>query len=94
MSKSNTIGAVILGAAAGVAILKFFNMPEEEREEFYAHLKERADKLLEVTEGTIETIKSHFAQIDEKAKEEWVDKLLIAKNLLNELFGSAKKYLA
>ena len=94
MSKSNTIGAVILGAAVGVAILKFFNMPEEEREEFYSHLKERAYELLDDTEGTIETVKIHFAQIDEKEKEEWVEKLLIAKNLLNELFGSAKKYLA
>ena len=93
MSKANTIGAIILGAAAGVALLKFFSMPEEEREEFITHLKTRAHDLLDDAENTVDKVKEHFAEIDMKPKEAWVDKLFIAKRLLTELFGSEKRYL-
>jgi hypothetical protein len=93
MSKANTIGALILGAAAGVALVKFFTMPEYEIEEFMAHLKNRAHDLLDDAEGTVDTVKAHFAEIDMKPKEAWVDKLFVAKRLLTELFGSEKRFL-
>ena len=93
MSKSATIEAIILGAAVGVALLKFYNMPEEDRKEFYDHLKSRAQELLDDTEETINTVKNHFAMIDAKPKEEWVQKLLVGKKLLAELFGSDHKFL-
>lgn len=44
MSKEKTIGAIILGAAAGVALVRFYSMPDEERKEFISHLKNRAVK--------------------------------------------------
>ncbi len=93
MSKANTIGALVLGAAASVALIKYFSMPELEREEFITHLKDRAHELLDDAEGTVDTIKQHFAEIDMKPKEAWVDKLFVAKRLLTELFGSDKKFL-
>ena len=91
MSKENTIGAILLGAAVGVALLRFYNMPEEERNEFISHLKNRAHELLDDTEGTMDRVKHHFAQID--VKENTVDKLLGLKNLLTELFGSNRRFL-
>ena len=93
MSKANTIGAIILGAAAGVALVKFFTMPEYEKEEFLTHLKNRAHDLLDDAEGTVETVKQHFAEIDMKPSGAWVDKLFVAKRLLTELFGSEKRFL-
>ena len=93
MSKSNTIGGIILGAAVGVALLKFFNMPEEDREEFYSHLKNRAHELLDDVEGTVSTVKQHFAEIDAKPAEEWVEKFIVGKRLLTTLFGSARRFL-
>ena len=66
MSKENTIGAILLGAAVGVALLRFYNMHEEERNEFISHLKNRAHELLDDTEGTMDRVKHHFAQIDLK----------------------------
>jgi rhamnogalacturonyl hydrolase YesR len=93
MSRANTIGAVILGAAAGVALIKFFSMPEYERDEFISHLKNRAHELLDDAESTVDTVKQHFAEIDMKPKEAWVDKLFVAKRLLTELFGSEKRFL-
>ncbi len=93
MSRSNTIGAIILGAAVGVALLEFFNMPEEEREEFYCHIKNRAHDLLDDVEGTVDTVKQHFAEIDRKPKEEWVEKFLVVKRLLSNLFGYERRFL-
>ena len=91
MSKENTIGAILLGAAVGVAVLRFYNMPEEERHEFISHLKNRAHELLDDTEGTMDRVKHHFAQID--LKENSVGKLLGLKNLFTELFGSDRRFL-
>jgi len=91
MSKSNTIGAVILGAAAGMALLKFYSMPDDERQEFISHIKNRAHDLLDDAEGTLDTVKEHFAEID--AKPSAVDKLFVIKRLLTDLFGSEKRYL-
>ena len=93
MSKSNYIGAIILGAAAGLAILKFYSMPDEEREEFISHLKNRAHDLLDDAENTVDKVNHYFAEIDTKARNEWVDKLFIVKRLLTELFGSERRYL-
>ena len=93
MSRSNTIGAVILGAAVGVALLKFYNMPEEDRKDFYAHLKNRAHDLLDDVEGTVDTVKQHFAEIDRKPTEEWIEKFLVVKKLVVKLFGSERRFL-
>ncbi|GAC1596727.1 MAG: hypothetical protein NVS3B19_19180 [Ginsengibacter sp.] len=91
MSKANTIGAIILGAAAGVALLKFFNMPEDERQEFISHLKNRAHHLLDDAEGTVEKVKHHLEQID--LRDHPVDNLFGVKNMLTDLFGSERRFL-
>ena len=93
MSRSNTIGAIILGAAVGVAILKFFTMPDEEREELYCQLNNKAHDLLDDVEGTVDTIKQHFAEIDTKPEEEWVEKLIVFKRLLGNLFGTPRIFI-
>ena len=93
MSKSNYIGAIILGAAAGLALLKFYSMSQEEREEFISHLKDRAHDLLDDAENTVDKVNHYFAEIDTKASNEWVDKLFIVKRLLTDLFGSERRYL-
>ncbi len=91
MAKAQTIGAIILGAAAGVALIKFFSMPELERDEFISHLKSRAHDLLDDAEGTVDKVKNHFAEID--TREHPVDKLFVVKRLLSDLFGSEKRFL-
>ena len=93
MSKSNYIGAIILGAAAGLAILKFYTMPDDEKREFISHLKNRAHDLLDDAENTFDKVNFYFDQIDAKARNEWVDKLFVVKKLLTDLFGSEKRYL-
>jgi hypothetical protein len=68
-------------------------MPDEEREEFISHLKNRAHDLLDDAENTVDKVNYYFAEIDTKARNEWVEKLFIVKRLLTELFGSERRYL-
>jgi hypothetical protein len=93
MTKSDKIGVILLGAAAGMALLKYYNMPYEEKQEFKAHLTNRAHDLLDEAEDTMDTVKQHFAEMDSKAPNAWVDKLFVFKRLLTTLFGSERRYL-
>ena len=93
MLKSNVIGAIILGAAASVALLEFYRMPYYEREEFLSHLKNKTHDLLDDAEGTLDTVKVHFDEIDSIPVNQWVDKLFVVKRLLTNLFGSERRYL-
>jgi hypothetical protein len=93
MAKSNKIAAIILGAAAGVALLKFFNMPKEERQEFFSHLKNKTNELLDNAEETVETVEHYMDEVKAKGENEWIDKLYILKRLFKELYGSQQHYL-
>ncbi len=93
MSQSNNIAAIILGAAAAVAILKFFNMDKEDRDLFLSNLKAKTHELLDDAESTVEKIEHFVAEIKSKAPHEWTDKLFIMKRMFNELYGHEVRYL-
>lgn len=93
MAKSTTIAAVILGAAAGLALLKFFNMSKEERDAFFSHLKNTTNDLLDNAEVTVEKVEHFMDEIKSKGENEWIDKLYIFKKMFRELYGSEKHYL-
>ena len=93
MSKSNTIAAIILGASAGVALLRFFNMPKEEKEQFYSHIKQTANELLDNSEETVEKVEHYMDEIKQKGDDEWIDKIYILKKMFKSLYGSERHYL-
>lgn len=93
MAKSNTIAAIILGASAGLALLKFFSMPKEERDAFIDHLKLRTNALLDDAEETVEKVEHFIEEIKLKEEDEWIDKLLVLKKMFKDLYGSEKHYL-
>ena len=93
MNKSNTIAAIILGAAAGVALLKFINMPKEEKEAFFAHLKNTTNDLLDNAEDTVEKVEHYMGQIRLTGEGQLVDKLYILKKMFKDLYGSQEHYL-
>ena len=93
MEKSNTIAAIILGAAAGVAFIRFFNMPKEERTAFFSHLKNTTHLLLDDAEETVEKVEHYMDEIKLKGENEWIDKLYILKKMFKELYGSERHYL-
>jgi len=93
MSKQNKIAAIILGAAAGAALIKFFSMPQEKREEFYGHLKNKTHQLLDNAEETVEKVEHYMDELKEKGEDEWIDKIYILKKMFKHLYGSDKHYL-
>lgn len=93
MAKSNKIAAVILGAAAGVALVKFLNMPREQRNEFYDFLKNKSRQLLDNAEDTVEKVEQYMDEFKEKGDDEWIDKIYILKKMFTSLYGSDRNYL-
>ncbi|MEO8416860.1 MAG: hypothetical protein ABI472_24570 [Ginsengibacter sp.] len=93
MAKSKTIAAIILGAAVGVALLKFYNLPKEEKDEFFSYLKDRTNELLDDAEETVEKVEHFIDEIKIKEENEWIDKLYIVKRMFRELYGSDQRYL-
>lgn len=93
MENSNKIAALILGAAAGVALVRYFNMPEEEREEFCAHIKNKTSQLLDNAEESVEKIEHFMSELKSKDKEDWVDKLMVIKKMVKDFYGSQKHFL-
>lgn len=92
MAKSNQIAAIILGAAAGVALVKFFSMPKEEREEFCSHLKNQTTQLLDNAEDTVEKVEQYIDEFKAQGEDEWIDKIYILKKMFRNLYGSDKHY--
>lgn len=93
MTKSDKAALIILGAAAGVAVWRFFNMPVEKRREFCQHIKETTTQLLDNAEDTVEKVDHFISQMDQKGKNEWIDKLYLVKKMFRDLYGSEKNYL-
>jgi hypothetical protein len=93
MTNTNKVAALILGAAVGVALVKFFSMPQEEREEFYSHLKNTTHELLDNAEDTVEKVEHFMDEYNSKGKDEWIDKLYIVKKMFKNLYGSDRHYL-
>ncbi len=91
MSKSNYIGGIILGAAAALAIYKFYSMTPEERDELISDIKEKTHELLNNAEDTVEKVEHYVAKIKEKGEGEWVDKMYLAKKMITEFYGSGKQ---
>jgi len=93
MAKTNKIAAVILGAAAGVALIKFLSMPKAERDEFFSTIKSRTSELLDNAEDTVEKVEHYMDEYKSKGENEWIDKLYILKKMFKNLYGSGKHYL-
>lgn len=93
MAKTNRVAALILGAAAGVALVRFFKMPEEERKEFYNHIKNKTNQLLDNAEDTVEKVEYYMNEYNSKSKNEWIDKLYVLKKMFRNLYGTEKHYL-
>lgn len=93
MAKSDTIAAIILGAAGGFALIKFLSMPQEKRNEFYSFLKQKTTDLLDNTEETVEKVEHYMDEFKEQGEGDWIDKIYILKKMFKNLYGSQRHYL-
>lgn len=90
MTRNEKIAAIILGAAAAVAVYRFFSMPADEREEFFDHIKERTGELLDDADQTVNKVNSYLERYDHEEENAWVDKLYILKRMFKDLYTSEK----
>lgn len=86
-NKTNKIAAIILGAAIGVALVRFFSMPEEERRELISKLKERTNELLSQSGQTVEKVDHFMAEYDQMDENAWIEKVLILKRMFKDLYS-------
>ncbi len=91
MEKSNQIGAIILGAAAALAIYKYTQMTQEERDEFFSAIKDKTQELLEDADNTVEKVQHYVAQIKDKQPDQWFDKLYLVRKMFSEFYGISPK---
>ncbi|MEO6221513.1 MAG: hypothetical protein ABIO81_13855 [Ginsengibacter sp.] len=94
MAKSSTIAAVILGASIGVALLKFYSLPKEERDAFFDHLKNKTDELLDNAEDTVEKVEHFMNEVKAKGEKEWIEKLYVVKKMFRDFYGTEKHFLS
>ena len=94
MAKSSTIAAIIFGASIGVALLKFYSMPKEERDAFFDRLKKQTDYLLDNAEDTVEKVERFMGEIKNKEENEWMEKLYVVKKMFKNLYGTDSSYLS
>lgn len=93
MANKNKITALILGAAVGVALVKFFSMPKDDREAFYNYLKDQTSLLLDNAEDTVDKVEHYMDEFKEKNDDEWIEKLFVLKKMFKNLYGTDKHYL-
>ncbi|MEO8962439.1 MAG: hypothetical protein ABI325_11190 [Ginsengibacter sp.] len=93
MANKNKITALIFGAAVGVALVKFFSMPKEDREAFYNYLKDQTSLLIDNAEDTVEKVEHYMDEFKEKNDDEWIEKLFVLKKMFKNLYGSENRYL-
>jgi phage-related protein len=92
MSKS-TIASLILGASIGLALLKFYSMPEEDKQDFLDNIKKTTNDLLDDAETTVEKVEHYVDEIKSKGEKKWVEKLYVLKKMFIDFYGTEKKYL-
>ncbi len=90
MTRNEKIAVVILGAAAAVALYRFFSMPAKEREAFFDNIKERTGELLDDADLTVEKVNGYLELYDEEEDNAWLDKLYILKRMFKDLYGEGR----
>ena len=93
MSKTSTITAIILGASIGVALLKFYSLPKEEKDALMDYLKKTTNDLLDNAESTVEKVEQYMGEVKSKGDSAWIEKIYVFKKMFRELYGFDKKYL-
>lgn len=92
MTRNDKIAALILGAAATVAVIRYLNMPEEKRKEFTDHIKTRTSELLDNADNTVDRVNGFLGEYDEQPENAWIEKLYVLKKMFKSLYTSDKKF--
>ena len=93
MAKSNSVAAIILGAAVGLTLIRFFNLTKDERDQVISDIKRKTNDLLDDAEATVEKVKHYVEELQSKRPDEWTDKIFVVRNMLKDLYGPEHRLL-
>jgi len=93
MTKSNSVAAIVLGAAIGLTLIRFFTLSKEERDQVLSDIKHKTSDLLDDAEATVEKVKHYVEELKSKRPEERTDKIFVIRNMLKDLYGAENRLL-
>ena len=77
-----------MGAAAGLALAKYMNMSDEEKEKFIAGLKDKANKFKGEAEHAWDKASDYFEELKTKGADAFKEHAANAETVLKDLFGN------
>lgn len=94
MNRPSKIGGVLVTAAVAFAVYKYLQLEKEEKEELLDNLKEKANHLINNSSEALDKVQKYMSEVKEKEEDEILDKIVIIKNMLFDIFGSKKQAIA
>jgi hypothetical protein len=85
------IATFMLGAAAAFAAYKYMKMTPEEKEKMADNLKDKAHKLKDEAEATLEKGKDYFDELKTKGSEAFKEHFGDMGDMFHNLFGGKAK---
>lgn len=90
MSKASKVGGVIVTAAIALAVYKYMQLEKDEKDELCNKIKDKANNLMNNSSEILDKVQNYVAELKEKEEDEVLDKIVIMKNMLFDIFGSKK----
>jgi hypothetical protein len=81
------IATFFIGAAAGLALAKYMNMSDEEKEKFISDLKDKANKYKGEAENVWDKASDYFEELKTKGGQMLKEHSANAESVLRDLFG-------
>ncbi|MBL0145810.1 MAG: hypothetical protein IPP48_08660 [Chitinophagaceae bacterium] len=92
MSVNNKhIATFLLGAAAGIAAMKYMSMSQEEKDKLAADLKDKANKVKDEAEKVMDKAKDYFEELKTKGSEAFKEHFADAEKTMSDLFGKKEE---
>ena len=90
MAKSSNLGGVLVTAAVAFAVYKYMQLDKEKKEEIFGSIKSKASHLVNNSGDALDKVQKYMSEIKNKEEDQILDKILIVKNMIFDIFGSKK----
>ena len=91
MSKTSKVGGVLVTAAVAFAVYKYMKLDKEEKDELCDKIKDKANHFMTNSSEILDKVQNYVSELKEKEEDEILDKIVIMKNMLFDIFGSKKQ---
>ena len=83
---SKHIATFLLGAAAALAVTKYMNMTDEEKDKLSQDIKDKANSFRDDAESAVQKAKEYFEELKQKGSSVLKDNLADVEKTINDLF--------